>query len=346
MNINELLKKLSDKNDLTIEEAESLAKSIIKGEISEVLTSAILVALRMKGESIDEIVGFAKAMRELAVKIDVPNAIDTAGTGGDGLSTVNVSTIIAILLSLVNPVAKHGNRAVSGKSGSADVLESLGYNIVIPPERAKEIISRHNFVFLFAPLYHPAMKNVANVRKSLGIRTIFNLLGPLTNPAGTRYQIIGVFSKHYLDVLAQAVVKLGFDKVILVHGEPGIDEVSPSSKTFLYIISKNDIEKITIDVTDFNISPIPIERLIVNSPEDSAIKIIRALLGKDEYVEKFIRINTAIGLYLLNKVTEFRDGYEYAGYLINKSIEKLTEIISANGDLGKFKSIMGKINGN
>ncbi|WP_338601533.1 anthranilate phosphoribosyltransferase [Sulfolobus tengchongensis] len=345
MNINEILKKLINKSNLEIEEAEELAKAIIRGDVPEILTSAILVALRMKGESISEIVGFARAMRELAIKIDVHNAIDTAGTGGDGLSTVNVSTASAILLSLVNPVAKHGNRAVSGKSGSADVLEALGYNIVVPPEKAKELIHKTNFVFLFAQYYHPAMKNVANVRRTLGIRTIFNILGPLTNPANAKYQLMGVFSKDYLNLLSKSALELDFKKIVLVHGEPGIDEVSPIGKTFLSIVTNGNIEEITINVTDFGISPIPIDRLIVNSSEDSAIKIIRAFLGKDEDVARFLRINTAVGLFVLDKVSDFREGYEYAGYLIDKSIDKLNEIISLNGDLNRLKAIMARVNG-
>lgn len=346
MNFNEIFKKLINKNNLTIDEAEELAKSIIKGEIPEILTSAILVALRMKGESKSEIIGFAKAMRELAIKINVPNAVDTAGTGGDGLGTVNVSTATAFLLSMINPVAKHGNRAISGKSGSADVLEALGYNINVSPERAKELITKVNFVFLFAPLYHPAMKNVANIRRVLGIRTIFNILGPLTNPAGVKYQLMGVFSKDYLDLLADSVCELDFNKVILVHGEPGMDEVSPLGKTYLYLVHKSNIEKITVSPSDFKISSIPIDKLIVDSPEDSAIKILRAILGKDEYVEKFIKINTAVGLYLLDKVSDFKEGYEYADYLMTKAMDKITEIISSNGDINKLKILMARVNGN
>ncbi|ACP48621.1 anthranilate phosphoribosyltransferase [Sulfolobus islandicus Y.N.15.51] len=345
MNINDILKKLINKSDLEIDEAEELAKAIIRGEVPEILVSAILVALRMKGESKNEIVGFARAMRELAIKIDVPNAIDTAGTGGDGLGTVNVSTASAILLSLINPVAKHGNRAVSGKSGSADVLEALGYNIIVPPERAKELIHKTNFVFLFAQYYHPAMKNVANVRKTLGIRTIFNILGPLTNPANAKYQLMGVFSKDHLDLLSKSAYELDFNKVILVHGEPGIDEVSPIGKTFMKIVSKRGIEEVKFDVTDFGISSIPIDKLIVNSAEDSAIKIVRAFLGKDEHVAEFIKINTAVALFALDKVSNFKEGYEYAKYLIENSVNKLNEIISLNGDLTKLKTIMVKSSG-
>lgn len=347
MNINEILKKIVDKKSLTVEEAEGLAKQIINGQIPEILTSAILVALRMKGESSDEIVGFAKAMREMAIKINVPNAVDTAGTGGDGFGTVNVSTAVAILLSLINPVAKHGNKAISSKSGSADFLEALGYNITIGPERAKELISKYNFVFLFAPLYHPAMKNVANVRRTLGIRTIFNILGPLTNPAGAKYQLMGVFSKDYADLLAESISVMDFDKVILVHGEPGIDEVTLQGKTYLYIVKKSSIEKLTLNVSDFGIDKVPIDKLIANSAEDSAIRVLRASIGKDEYVEKFIRVNASVGLFLLGKVSDFKEGYNYAGELLKENfVEKIKELISANGDVNKLNNLLVKAIGN
>ena len=227
MEYRDLLKKIVDGASLESEEARKLALDIMDGTIPDVVVSAILVALRMKGETVDEITGFAKAMRERAIRISGEYAIDIVGTGGDGFSTLNVSTASALLTSIKYPVAKHGNRAVSGKTGSADVLEALGYRIEVEPSEAAKLLKETRFVFLFAPLYHPAMKRVAPIRRALGIRTIFNVLGPLTNPANVKRIVIGVFSKSYAEKVAEAASRLGYEKAVIVYGEPGIDEVSP-----------------------------------------------------------------------------------------------------------------------
>lgn len=338
------MKKVVERNDLTEEESKEIAMKIIKGELPESVTAGILVALRMKGESVSEIVGFARAMRDSAIKINEPNVLDTAGTGGDGLGTMNVSTITAILLSSSFPVAKHGNRAVSGRSGSADFLETVGYNISVPPERAENLLKSTNFVFLFAQLYHPSMKNVAPVRKALGIRTIFNVLGPLTNPAGAKYQLLGVFSKEYVKKIAESVKRLGYEKVLIFHGEPGIDEVSPEGKTYIYEIYGRKEEEIIITPSDFKAPTIPVTRLVVKDPEESAIRAIRASKGLDRDAEVFIRVNTALGLYLIGKAKTLDDGYELAGQLLSTFPERLREIVASNGDLNKLNSILVKAN--
>ncbi|MEM4865614.1 MAG: anthranilate phosphoribosyltransferase, partial [Acidilobaceae archaeon] len=261
MDYRAILNKLVNGERLSEEDSMSIALSIMDGEIPEVVISAILVALRIRGESVDEIVGFAKAMRMKSLKIPCSYAIDIVGTGGDGIGTLNVSTASAVLTSIVYPVAKHGNRAVSGKSGSADVLEFLGYRIEIEPDKAIELISKTGFVFLFAPLYHPAMKRVAPIRKTLGIRTIFNILGPLTNPAGTKRQVVGVFSKSFAPIIAEAAARLDFEKVLVVHGEPGIDEASPSGLTHVYEVKRSKIEYYTLQPEDFGVKRIPITQL-------------------------------------------------------------------------------------
>lgn len=344
MNTVDLLRKITRRENLTEEEARNLANAIMKAEIPEILTAGILVGLSMKGESVEEIVGFAKAMRENALHINFPNALDTAGTGGDGLNTLNVSTAVALLISQVFPVAKHGNRAISGKSGSADVLETLGYNIVVKPDVADKLIRETNFVFLFAQLYHPAMKNVANVRKTLGIRTIFNILGPLTNPAGARYQMIGVFSKDFLPKLAEAVVKLDYERVILYNGYPSLDEVSPQGDTYIYEIQRGKITNYKISLDDFGLREgTPISKLTVESSLDSAVRILRAFKGKDEEAKKFIGINTAVGLYLVGKVKDLREGYEYASQLMESAISRIKTIVERNGDVNRFMNLVESI---
>ena len=342
MNIVEYLKKLVyEKASLTENEAEEIANSIIRGQINEIQSAGILVALASKGETADEIKGFARAMRSNAIKVNFPNSLDTAGTGGDGLNTINVSSATALVISQVFPVAKHGNRSVSSKSGSADVLEEMGYNINVDKDKAVELISKSNFVFLFAQLYHPAMKNVANVRRNLGIRTIFNILGPLTNPASAKYQMMGVFSDKYLDRIAEAVQDLDYERVFVYHGEPGIDEVSPQGETIIYEVTGRKIEKYKINYTEFGLKePIPIDKLRVESVHDSAVKIIRGLLGLDMNVRAFIGINVSVGLKLLGKVSDFKEGFEYADQLMDTAIDHIRKIIELNGNLEKFEKLV------
>ncbi|AWR97764.1 anthranilate phosphoribosyltransferase [Acidianus sulfidivorans JP7] len=346
MNFRDLLNKIVERNNLTEGEAESIADDIMKGNLNDILTSAVLVSLRTKGESSEEIAGFAKSMRNHAIKVSLGNALDTAGTGGDGFGTINVSTISAILVSQIYPVAKHGNRAASSKSGSADFLETIGYNISVTPEKAIELISKSNFVFLFAQLYHPAMKNVANVRKTLGIRTIFNLLGPLTNPALVKRQVMGIFSEDYMLKVAEAAVKLDYEKLVMVNGYPGLDEVSPIGRTTIYEISHNKVEKYTEDFTEIIKTEVKLDDLIVKDSVESAIKILRGLKGKDRAVNEFIKVNSAVALYAAGVVKDYKDGYEYSSQLISTSIDKLREIISINGDLNKFNQILAKADGN
>jgi len=341
-----ILEKLISKQNLSIEESEEIANGIISGKLPETVVSAILVLLRSKGESVEEIIGFTNALRKSMIKVNLDKpAIDTAGTGGDGFSTINVSTASALLLSKFTAVAKHGNRAISGVSGSADFLEGLGYNILVNPERAKELIDKCNFIFLFAPLYHPAMKNVANVRRTLGIKTIFNLLGPLSNPAGVRVQTSGVFSLVYARKISEAATQLGYERLIIYHGEPGIDEVSPMGNTYIFEVRNNNIEEYIINVREFNIEPVPIQKLIVNSVEESIIRILRASINKDEDVSKFICINTAVGLYAINYCKDLKDCYEVCKLSLSNLINIIKNIVELNGDLNKLKNILGKING-
>jgi len=336
---NSYLDKIVNRIDLSDLEAEELAIKIMNGDIPDVVVSAILIALRMKGEAPSEIIGFVRAMRRFANRINAEFAIDTAGTGGDGLGTFNASTASAILTSIVHPVAKHGNRAVSGRSGSADVLEVLGYNISIEPLKAYELLKKTNFVFLFAPLYHPAMKRVAPIRRALGVRTIFNILGPLANPGGTRRQVIGVFSKSFMPIIAEAISRLDYERVVLVHGEPGIDEVSTHGNTYIYEISGTRIEEYIISPEDLGAKRVDINRLVVSSPEESAIRMLRASKGFDRDVAEFIKINTAFALYIAGKARDPRDGYEYSSQLLPQLIDRIEELVKYNGDESRFRYI-------
>ncbi len=232
--ITPLLDRLLARRDLDADEARALMGAIMSGEVEAPRIAAVLIALRMKGETVDEIVGFARAMRDNAVSVTPARTglVDTCGTGGDARGTFNISTATALVAAAMGiPVAKHGNRAVSSSCGSADVLESLGVAVDLPPEQACAMIDAHGFGFLFAPHHHPAMKHAAPVRRELGVRTVFNLLGPLTNPAGARRQLMGVYAESLTEPLCRVLAELGAEKAFVVHGRDGTDEVSICGET-------------------------------------------------------------------------------------------------------------------
>jgi anthranilate phosphoribosyltransferase len=335
-----LLEKIVNRTSLSFDEARELALKIMNGEVPDVIVSAILVGLRMKGESVEEIAGFASAMREAAMKIDGGNAIDVVGTGGDGASTINVSTATALLTSVLHPVAKHGNRAVSGRSGSADVLEVFGYHIGVGPREAEELLKRTRFVFIFAPLFHPAMKRVMPVRKVLGIRTVFNILGPLTNPASPRRLVVGVFAKSFAKLVAEALAFLGVERAFVVHGEPGIDEVSPEATTHVYEVRRGVVEHYTIDPSEFGVKPVSVKNLVVSTAEESAIRILRASKGLDEAAATFIKVNTSLALSLAGYARGFRDGAELAEQLLPQLIARVEEVVSSNGDVARLRKVV------
>jgi anthranilate phosphoribosyltransferase len=339
MNLSEMLEMLLKGKDLSITESSEIASAIIKGELTEAQTSAILVALRAKGESPDEIAGFAISMRNSSVRVGPwYDAVDTAGTGGDGIGTFNASTASAIIISRVIRVAKHGNRGVSSRSGSADFLESLGYNIIVRPEEAENLLRNSGFVFLFAQLYHPSMKNVAPVRKALGIRTIFNMLGPLTNPAGVKRQVVGVFSTKFMVPIAEAFVKLGAENIYLVHGHPGIDEVSVSGQTSVIKVKRKGYESFNITIEDLRLrEPVRPDILKVNSPEESALRFVKALKGKDNAIRKFVSVNAAIALLASESVKSISDGLDLADQLIGDGLETLKDVISSHGITDKLQ---------
>ncbi|MFP3130443.1 MAG: anthranilate phosphoribosyltransferase [Nitrososphaeria archaeon] len=339
MNLSEMLEMLLKGKDLSITESSEIASAIIKGELTEAQTSAILVALRAKGESPDEIAGFAISMRNSSVRVGPwYDAVDTAGTGGDGIGTFNASTASAIIISRVIRVAKHGNRGVSSRSGSADFLEALGYNIIVRPEEAENLLRNSGFVFLFAQLYHPSMKNVAPVRKALGIRTIFNMLGPLTNPAGVKRQVVGVFSTKFMVPIAEAFVKLGAENIYLVHGHPGIDEVSVSGQTSVIKVKRKGYESFKITIEDLRLrEPVRPDILKVNSPEESALRFVKALKGKDNAIRKFVSVNAAIALLASESVKSISDGLDLADQLIGDGLETLKDVISSHGITDKLQ---------
>jgi len=339
LDIPSLIEGLLRGKRLSSEEAYELALKIAKNEIDDVKKAGVLVALRCGNERPEEIEGFVKALLDLAVKIGpFKDAIDTAGTGGDRANLFNVSTATAITLAAMGyRVVKHGNRSVSSTSGSADVMEALGYNLNMSPEEAERALEKSNFVYLFAPLYHPAMKNVAPVRKSLGIRTIFNLAGPLSNPARPGYQLVGVSEPWMLEVFAKALNKLGVKRAAVVHGRPGIDEVSPISTTDVYLVTEDGITYTNVDVSDFGAKPLDsLDPLRVSNVEEAKEKFLRALRG--EYPEAvFLGVNAAMALHVIEGA-DVSDAYLRVIDVLTRgeALEKLKEAIEASGGKPRF----------
>ena len=329
--ITEALKKVIEFKDLDEKEAEEVMKEIMSGNAKPTQIAAILTALRMKGETINEITSFAKVMREFSLKInpDVPKLLDTCGTGGDNLNTFNISTATAFVVSVYVPVAKHGNKAVSSKSGSADVLEALGVNLNIPIERVKESIEKIGIGFLFAPNFHPAMKYATPVRRELGIRTVFNVLGPLTNPANANYQLMGVYDEKLTEKLAYVLKNLGLKGALVVHGS-GMDEITTIGKTKISELKNGEVKSYYIEPEDFGIKRAKLEDIRGGNAEENA-KIIRAIFEGEEVGAKrdIVVLNSAFALYIAEEVKNVEEGIKLAEKSIDsgKALKKLEDLI-------------------
>lgn len=333
--MNGLVRKVLEGAILSEDEAEQLMHALMGGELTPVQMAGVLIALRTRGETLEEIVGFARAMRAHAVKVPVPlpNLLDTCGTGGDAIKTWNLSTGVAFVVAAAGvPVAKHGNRAVSSKCGSADVLESLGANLNLTPEQVAEAIQQIGIGFLFAPAHHPAMRHVAPVRRELGVRTVFNLLGPLTNPAGARRQLLGVFHWQWIAVLAEALGRLGAERALVVHGMDGLDEVSPIGTTVAAQLKPDG----TVDTFEFTPEDLGLQRLpgaaimAGDTPEQNAHYLRAALAGEDEERMLALLPGAAMALWVAGRVDDPRDGVTVALHAIEtgRTLETLEDYIA------------------
>ncbi|BAA81568.1 anthranilate phosphoribosyltransferase [Aeropyrum pernix K1] len=311
-----LVKKLLEGEPLTPGEAAQLAQAMLDPSFDNSLKAAALAALRVRGEQPGEVVGFARALRDRAVRVEYGGEVllDTAGTGGDGLSTLNASTAAALVAaSLGVPTAKHGNRSFSSKSGSADVMEMLGYNINHRADRAVRMLSTLGFTFLYAPNYHPAMKAVVPVRRKLATRTIFNLVGPLANPAFNNVQVIGVARRSLMPVIASAASLLGYDAVLVVHGDPGMDEVSVTGETKILEVRRGRIEEYSITPEDLGLPITGLKELRVANAVESAERVRRALSGRGRRSdEAFIAANAAAALYVAGFEKDLKGAAEAA----------------------------------
>jgi len=288
--------ELMDGHDLTQEGARDVMRSIMDGEATPGQIGAFLAALRIKGETADEIAGCAEAMREhvLVVRPARTDLVDTAGTGGDGARTFNISTAAALVAAAAGAgVAKHGNRAVSSSSGSADVLEALGFNLELPPETIARSIDELGFGFLFAPTHHPAMRHAAPVRRELATRTVFNVLGPLTNPAGARAQVVGVYAPELVPTIADVLARLGAERAFVVHGAAGVDELSPAGPNLVCEVADGQVRRREIDPLDLGIARCAPEELGGGDPIDNAETIRRIFSGAEGGKRDAVLLNAA-----------------------------------------------------
>jgi anthranilate phosphoribosyltransferase len=294
--IQSAISELMDGRDLSQEGARDVMRSIMDGEATPAQIGAFLVALRIKGETADEIAGCAEAMREhvLVVRPARTDLVDTAGTGGDGAGTFNISTAAALVAAAAGAgVAKHGNRAVSSSSGSADVLEALGFNLELPPETIARSIDELGFGFLFAPTHHPAMRHAAPVRRDLATRTVFNVLGPLTNPAGARAQVVGVYAPELVPTIAEVLARLGAERAFVVHGAAGVDELSPAGPNLVCEVANGQVRRREIDPLDLGIDRCAPEELGGGDPADNAETIRRILSGAQGGKRDAVLLNAA-----------------------------------------------------
>lgn len=334
----ELIKKAVEGKDLTKAEASRAMDLMLEGKATEIEAAGLLTALRMKGETVDEIVGCAEVMKAKggSVKLNTDDYIDFVGTGGDGTNTFNISATSMLVCAAGGvTVAKHGNRASSSKSGSADLLEALGVEIMLEPKQVEQCINEIGVGFMMAQKFHKAMKNVAGVRKELGIRTIFNMLGPLSNPSGATRQVIGVFSAEAVPVFAKVMREMGVKNAMVVHGRDGMDEITVTTKTLVNEIRDGKITEYEIDPADYGINYAKPEDLKGGSAGDNA-KITRSVFAGEKGAKRdIIVLNSAAGLYIGKKAVSIAEGVKMAEEIIDsgKASQKLDELVKKTREL-------------
>lgn len=350
--IREAIHKVVDRIDLEEEEMIQVMEEIMSGEATQAQIGSFITALRMKGETIDEIVGAAKVMRQMATKIPIEGVtldldrddinidretiIDTCGTGGDGTLTFNISTATAFVVAGGGiTVAKHGNRSVSSVCGSADVLKELGVNIDATPEVVAKCIKKIGIGFLFAPTFHGAMKYAIGPRREIGIRTIFNILGPLTNPANAKYQILGVYKEELCETLAYVLQRLGTKRAMVVHGMDGMDEITVTKDTYVAELRNNQVKTYYINPTHFNMPIYNFSELRGGNAIDNANIIRDILTGKERGAKRaIVALNAGAAFYVAGKATTIKEGIEYAESVIDsgKAMAKLEKLIKMSNE--------------
>ncbi len=332
MDIKTAINDLVNGNDLSRDDMHTVMQIIMQGEATSAQIGGLLVALRLKGESVDEITAAAEVMRELATKVtvDKTNLVDTCGTGGDGANTFNISTTSAFVVAACGAkVAKHGNRSVSSKSGSADVLEAAGINLELNTDQIVNCIENVGIGFMFAPMHHSAMKHAIGPRRELGIRTLFNVLGPLTNPASAPNQVIGVFSNDWLEPLAETLKQLGNNHVLVVHAEDGLDEISIATKTHVAELKDGQIKHYEITPEDFGMEKLDIAKLAVNDIDESLAMMQSVLNNTDGAAKDVVCLNAGAAIYAAGLTESIQDGVTEAIKAIESGAakQKLEQLI-------------------
>jgi len=327
------LEKLLNRQDLTSDEMESVMRQLMTGEASDAQIGAVLAALRMKSETVDEIAAAVRVMRSLATAVhvnDKTHLVDTCGTGGDGAKTFNISTASAFVVSAAGAtVAKHGNRSFSSNSGSADVLEAAGVNLNLTANQVAHCVNELNLGFMFAPAHHSAMKHVINARKTMGVRTIFNILGPLTNPAAAPAQVIGVFNKDLGLVFAEVLKRLGSKHVMVVAAEDGLDEISVASKSFVTELKNGEITQWEIDPSDYDMDHVDLSSLSVDSAQESLNIIQSVFSNTDGAAHDIVCLNAGASIYVSGVAESFAEGVQLARKVIaeGSARKKLNDFI-------------------
>jgi len=335
------IEKVVKGQDLTCEEAQICMELMLSGEATPIQIAGFLTALRIKSESLDEIIGCAKMMqlKGEALKITDKDYIDFVGTGGDGTNTFNISTTSALVAASCGvTIAKHGNRASSSKSGSTDCLEALGVNVMLTPEQVQKSVETVNFGYMNAQIFHKLMKNVALVRKELGIRTIFNILGPLSNPSRAKRQLIGVFTKAIIPTYAKAMQSMGVEKALVVCGIDGMDEITATGITYVGEIDGQKIKEYTIDPEDYGIKYANIEDIRGGDPKENAEITLRILKGEETGAKlDVVLLNSGAAVYLAGKANSIGDGIKMAKEAVKsgKAYNKLQELVKFTNEITK-----------
>ena len=331
--IQDALARLLDGHDLAQEETRQVMGSIMRGEATPAQIGGFLVALRLKGETADEIAGCAEAMREHVLPVNPrrEDLVDTAGTGGDGARTFNISTAAALVAAAAGAgVAKHGNRAVSSSSGSADVLEALGFSLELEPDRIERSIDELGFGFLFAPTHHPAMRHAAPVRKELAARTVFNVLGPLTNPAGARAQVVGVYAPDLVQTIADVLLRLGATRAFVVHGAGGVDELSPAGPNLVCEVANGVIRRREFDPVELGVPRCEPGDLRGGDPDENARTIREIFAGANGGRRNAVLLNAAGAIAASGHARDLRDGFELGREALDSGLagERLEALIA------------------
>ena len=325
----QFIEKIKNKENLSFDESKSAFELLMEGKASDQEIFDFLTLLSVKGEASDEIAGGVYVLREKSKRVNVENCVDTCGTGGDGMNTLNISTASALLLASMGvKVAKHGNKAVSSKCGSGDVLEALNIKINLEPKDIEDQINKNNFGFMFAPNYHSAMRFVGPTRKKIGKRTIFNMIGPLSNPALVKRQVVGVFDKKLLEIFTNALNNLDIKFAWIVNSEDGLDEISPYAKTNVVQLKDKKITKIVIDPKKLDINADKFDNLVGDDAKFNAGKIIDIFKGEDNDFSKAVCLNAAAGLIVNETHQNFADAYNNTReHILSKKVIKNLEKI-------------------